>query len=194
MTATVVLERRMPADETQDRIADLVSAARAGDRLALEALLESIERRVYLLAYRLIGEPASAEDVAQDVLWKICGRLDQYAGSNFWGWVYRIVVNQVHDHRRAAGPAPAELLGLAAPVDYHPARQEQWRRVMEAMRVLTEKERAALVLTEIEGFSSREAARVLGCLPITVRVRAAHARQKVRRALSRYYPELRETT
>ena len=60
------------------------------------------------------------------------------------------------------------------------------------MGVLSEKERQALVLTEIEGFTSVEAARVLGTLAITVRVRAGQARKKLRRALSHYYPELRE--
>jgi DNA-directed RNA polymerase specialized sigma24 family protein len=45
----------------------------------------------------------------------------------------------------------------------------------------------------MEGLTSREAAAALGCLAITVRTRAAHARKKVRRELSRYYPELKES-
>ena len=65
---------------------------------------------------------------------------------------------------------------------------------MEAMEAHSEKERAAVVLIDIEGFTSAEAARILGCLSITARTRAAQARKKVRRALSRYYPELREAT
>ena len=48
------------------------------------------------------------------------------------------------------------------------------------------------MLVEIEGFTSGEAARIVGCLEVTLRVRAAQARKKVRRVLSRYYPELRE--
>ncbi|MBI3693597.1 MAG: hypothetical protein HY238_01985 [Acidobacteria bacterium] len=71
MTAAVALEGRMPVDE----LADLVAAARAGDRAALEALLVNIERRVFALAYRLVGEPAAAEDVAQEALL----RYDRYA-------------------------------------------------------------------------------------------------------------------
>ena len=187
----------MPADEAQGRLAALVSAAQSGDRAAVEALLEAIERRVYTLAYRLVGDPTSAEDVSQEALLKICRRLNQYrGGKNFWGWVYRIVINQTHDHRRATDRKPIETLRLEmpAPNDFHPAREEQLRRIMEALSVLTEKERTALVLTEVEGFSSVEAARVLGCFPITVRTRAAQARKKVRRVLSRFYPELREAT
>jgi RNA polymerase sigma-70 factor (ECF subfamily) len=146
-----------------------------------------------MLAYRLVGAAAGAEDVSQEVFLQICTKLGQFReGGNFLGWVYRIVVNKAHDYRRARDPQAVEILDLAAPADFHPARQEQLRRVMEAMRELTEKERAALVLTDIEGLTSQEAARVLGCLAISVRTRASHARAKLRRVLSRYYPELRE--
>lgn len=192
MTSTVAIEGRV-AGETDSPLEGLVAAARAGDRAALEALLEAIERRVFGFAYRLTGNRAAAEDVSQEVFLKICRRLDQYrGGSSFLGWVYRITVRQAHDWRRSTGPATGELPeAMAGPV-LDPAREEQLRRVEEAMRVLSEKERQALVLTEIEGFTSVEAARVLGTLAITVRVRAAQARKKVRRALSPYYPELRE--
>ena len=191
MTATVAIEGRV-ADETEAHLAEWIAAARAGDRAALEALLEAIERRVFGFAYRLTGNRAAAEDVAQEVFLKICRRLHQYrGGSSFLGWVYRITVRQAHDWRRSAGPAGAEPVELPAPA-VDPAREEQLRRVEESMRLLSDKERQALVLTDIEGFTSVEAARVLGTLAITVRVRAAQARKKLRRALSRYYPELRE--
>ncbi len=186
----------MPVDEAEERLAALVSAARGGERAALEALLEAIERRVFALAYRLVGDPAAAEDVSQEALLKVCQRLGQYrGGSNFWAWVCRVVINQAHDYRRAAGARRAvPLFEMPAPEGYHPAREEQLRRVMEALVLLTEKERTALVLTDMEGFTSVEAARVLHCFPITVRTRAAQGRKKVRRALGRYYPELREAT
>ena len=188
MTTAVAIEGRVEADAD---LAELVAAARAGDRASLEALLESIERRVYGFAWRLTGNRAAAEDVTQEALLKVCRRLEQYRGGSFAGWVYRIVVRQAHDHRRAAGPV-AEALGEIAVAGVDAVRQEQWRRVEGALAVLTEKERRALVLTEMEGFTSVEAARILGCLAVTVRVRAAQARRKLRRALSRCYPELRE--
>jgi len=192
MTSTVAIEG-LVAGETDAPLEVLVAAAQAGDRAALETLLEAIERRVFGFAYRLTGNRAAAEDVAQEVFLKICRRLNQYrGGSSFLGWVYRITVRQAHDWRRSAGPATEELPEVMAGTGLDAARGEQLRRVEEAMRVLSEKERQALVLTEIEGFTSVEAARVLGTLAITVRVRAAQARKKLRRALSHYYPELRE--
>ena len=190
MTATVAVEGRV-AEDTEAHLALQIAAARAGDRAALETLLGGIERRVYGLAYRLTGNRAVAEDVAQEALFKVCRRLHQYRGGSFLGWVYRIVVRQASDWRRAAGPVTLELVEIPS-AGLDPERQEQLRRVEEAMQVLSDKEREALVLTEIEGFTSVEAGRVLGTLAITVRVRAAQARKKLRRALSPWYPELRE--
>ena len=155
-------------------------------------MIEAIERRVIGFAYRLVGNPAAAEDVAQEVFLKICLHLGQYRGGSFLAWVYRIVVNQAHDYWRRAGPAPIEAAEPATGPGFDAEREQQMRRVNQAMRVLSQKERAALILIDLEGFSSPEAGHTLGCLAITARVRAAQARKKLRRALSRYYPELRE--
>jgi len=194
MTSVVAVEAAQVAvgDAEAEQLAGLVAGARTGDRAALERLLETIERRVYVLAYRLVGDPVAAEDVSQEVFLKICRRLDQYRGGSFLGWVYRMVVNQAHDYRRTAGPRTEEIGDDVATAGYDADREEQLQRVGAAMQTITEKERTALVLTEIEGFSSAEAARIAGCLRVTLRVRAAQARRKIRRALSRYYPELRE--
>jgi len=191
MTSVAAIEAAV-AEPAEGQSAELVARARAGDRAALEALIVSVERRVYALAWRLVGDRAAAEDVAQEVFLKICRRLDRFRGGNFLGWVYRMVVNQAHDWRRRAGPAAEELGEVGAPPGFDAAREEQLRRVTDAMRVLSPKEREALVMTDMEGFTSGEAARILGCMAITVRVRAAQARKKLRRVLARHYPELRE--
>jgi len=193
MTTTLAWMAQAAAGEAAEPLAGLVAAASAGDRAALETLVETMERRVYTLAFRLVGDRAGAEDVAQEALWKVCQRLSQFRQSgNFWGWVYRIVLNQAHDHHRAGAREKVEIPEVTAPETYNPAREEQLRRAMAAMKVLSQKERAALVLIDLDGYSSREAARMMGCLDITARARAAQARKKVRRELSRYYPELRE--
>jgi len=195
MTSTVAISTVAAAGERAEPLAELVAAARAGDRVAMETLIEAIERRVYAFAWRLVGDRAAAEDVSQEVFLKICQRLGQYRGdASFLAWVYRIVVNQARDYRRAAGPPTGEVPEIPVPPAVDVARDEQLQRLAQAMRLLSEKERAALTLLDLEGFSSPEAARILGSLAITVRARAAHARKKLRRALSHYYPELREGT
>jgi RNA polymerase sigma-70 factor (ECF subfamily) len=169
----------------------LIAAAQSGDRAALEQLLITIERPVYRFCYRILGDAAAAEDAAQETLLRVSRAIGGYAErGQFLAWVCRIAVNQAHTHRRRM-PQHEEITAEPAGSDDFD-RSEQFRRVMEAMRVLTEKEREALVLMDVEGYSSREAAKILGCLSITARTRAAHARKKVRRELARYYPELRE--
>jgi len=196
MTSALTMEAVDAVRPSQDPIEEWLAAARAGDRQALESFLKAIDQRVYTLAWRLIGDPALAGDAAQESLWKVCRSLDRYTpGTNLWGWIYRIVVNQVHDLRRsgAARSAAASNYEREPRVNAHdPIRQERLRHVMDAMAVLTNKERNALVMIDIEGFSSSEAARLLGCLAITARTRATQARRKVRRELVRYYPELKE--
>ena len=195
MTTTLSLAAMNTASAGREPIEGWLAPARAGDREALEFFLKAIEQRVYTLAWRLLGNRALAEDVSQDALLKICRSLDQFTpGTNLWGWIYRIVVNQAHDARRRLAARNEVEEAEPETAGYDPVRREQMRRVMEAMRVLTQKERNALVLIDIEGFTSREAAKVLGCLAVTARTRAAQARSKLRGELSRYYPELKESS
>jgi RNA polymerase sigma-70 factor, ECF subfamily len=173
-----------------DRLESLIRAAVSGDRMSLEGVLIAVERRVYLFAWRLIGDSAAAEDISQEVLLKLANNLARYQpGTNLWGWIYRIVVNQVHDYRRSVKAMPEVPPPL--PVG-DPDRQEQLARVDAALAILTPKEREAVILLDVEGYSSREAASIAGTLAITMRTRATHARKKLRRYLSAYYPELRE--
>jgi RNA polymerase sigma-70 factor (ECF subfamily) len=170
----------------------LIAAARSGDRAALEDLLIRIERPVYRFCYRILGDAAGAEDAAQETLLRVCRAIGSYEErGQFLAWVYRIAVNQAHSQRRRMARHEEIAAEPSGSDDFD--RSERFRRAMDAMRVLTDKEREALVLIDIEGYSSQEAAGILGCLSITARTRAAHARKKVRRELSRFYPELRET-
>jgi len=185
MTATASVAEFLEAQP----LSGLMAAAQAGDRAALGSLLMTVERPLYRFVYRLMGNAAAAEDITQETLLKVCQNLHRYREQGqFQAWVYKIAANQARDAiRRGHTWDEVEDTAVEGP---DPGRVEQFRHVMIAMRVLTEKERAALVLIEIEGYDSREAGRILGCLAITARTRAAHARKKIRRELSPYYPEL----
>lgn len=122
------------------------------------------------------------------MLLKVAVHLKKYKpGTNFRAWVARITVNQVHDYRRTE--ARTAVQALDPPATAPPA--ESALLLHEALGILSCKEREALVLTEIEGYTSGEAAAILGCLSITVRTRAAYARKKLRHYLSRRIPEWR---
>jgi RNA polymerase sigma-70 factor (ECF subfamily) len=120
---------------------DLLARARDGSRSALGEVLSIIERRVYTLAFRLACDPVAAEDLAQEALLKVCRHIGRYRiGSNFWGWVYRIVVNQARDIHRARKPTVPEIEEPAVPPNQDPVRSDQLRHVMLAMRSLTHRD------------------------------------------------------
>lgn len=180
-------------DDQRTDLERLVSDACSGDRAALDRFLSLIQVRVFTFAFRLTGNHATAEDISQEAMFRVCCNLNRYKpGTNLWAWIYRITMRLAYDlHRRKEHFETLEETARHT-VEDDVERREQMRHVLEAMTVLTEKERAALVLIDIEGMTCREAAAVMGCLKITARTRAAHARKKLRHELSRRYPELGE--
>jgi RNA polymerase sigma-70 factor (ECF subfamily) len=191
MSGVLTIATNHDTSPASSRLEERIQAAVEGDRGALEEVLMAVERRVFTFAWRLSGDREAAEDITQEVLLKIASHLDRYRpGSNLWAWIHRIVVNQVHDHRR--GLRRELPLEEANAPGYQPELEQQLARLQQALGVLTPKEREALILLDVEGYTSREAAAIVGSLSITVRTRAAHARRKVRRYLSQYYAELGE--
>jgi RNA polymerase sigma-70 factor (ECF subfamily) len=169
----------------------LVADACAGDRAALDRFLSLIQLRVFTFAFRLTGDHATAEDISQDALFRVCCKLDRYRpGTNLWAWIYRITVRLACDLHRRQDCFTALRDTSSHTVEDNMETREKMRHVLEAMTILTEKERVALVLIDMEGMTCGEAAAVMGCLKITARTRAAQARKRLRHALSGRYPEL----
>src|SRR5713101_3385036 len=79
----------------------LVMRARAGDRTALEELIQRHQGWIYNIAVRMLYHPQDAEDATQEILVKVLTRLSSFEGrSSFRTWLYRIVVNHVLNMRR----------------------------------------------------------------------------------------------
>jgi len=88
--------------------ANLVVRARAGDREALEDLIERHQAWIYNIALRMLFHPQDAEDATQEILIKILTRLSSFEGrSSFRTWLYRIVVNHLLNTRRSRVEDPA---------------------------------------------------------------------------------------
>ncbi len=182
--------------------AELVERARVGDAGAFERLLRAHERQVVSTAWRLLGRLEDAEDAAQEVflrLYRHLGRFD--ARRALEPWLYRVTVNVCRDlgRRQRRWPAPLEdspEVGRMAASGPDPAAraalEEERRIVEEALRTLAEKERAALVLRDVEGLSTRQVAEVLGSKEVTVRSQICRARVKIKnyrqKRLSRSVP------
>jgi len=169
--------------------AELVAAAQAGDRTALDALLRSHSDRLYGLARRLTGNEADAADALQEALIAIVRGLPRYDGRAAFGtWAYRVATNACLDELRRRGRRPrldgGESLALrAAPGsdigDVVGARLD----VDAALATLPVEFRTAVVLRDLEGLDYAEIAEVLEIPAGTVRSRIARGRAALAAAL-----------
>lgn len=172
-------------------------ACRRGDREAFGELVRLRQGQVFNLCLRLLGDREDAEDAAQDTFIKAYSGLRGWKGrGKFESWVYRIAVNVCHDfaRRRARRGAVVlfppedmeeqvqgrqeeeEAVASSLPGLQSLEREEVKKCVHEALALLPEHYRSALVLFELEGLSYEEIAEAVGAPVGTVRSRLNRAR------------------
>src|SRR5579883_147385 len=167
-------------------------AAESDDLAAFEALMRQHERLVLVTALRLLGNLPDAQDASQEVFLRLYRNLGKIAEERaLAGWLYRVTVNVCHDQRRrrrdttpmeAAGDIPSS----GADPQQLTAEAERSRVLRMSLSILSEKERAALVLRDLEGLSTEEVAQVLGSSEGTVRSQISQARIKMRDFIERH--------
>ena len=164
-----------------------VRRARAGDEQAFAFLVERHERMVLRTALRLLGRLDLAQDAAQEAFLRLHRYLGRFDESKELGpWLYRVVVNVCRDMSRRL-PRFVDLDEVHAVESPDPglddavARDEQRRLIQRALLTLPLKERAAIVLRDIEGLASREVARILGVSEATVRSQISTGRLRIKR-------------
>jgi len=146
-----------------------------------ESLVEAHERMVVGTAYRLLGRMEDAQDVAQEVFLRLYKNLDRIQGDPK-PWLYRVTVNLCNDHyrRRTLTVEPDERQPDPSPDPERIVTMEERKRLlMQGLQTLAERERAAVVLREFEGLSTREVAEILGVEEVTVRSQISVARVKL---------------
>jgi len=176
-----------------EALSGLLEAARSGDLAAFEILMRRHERLVLATALRLLGRMEDAQDASQEVFLRLYRNLAKVAGTeNLPGWLYRVTVNVCHDVRRRhpevtlSGDLP-EFVSTAADPQQAAAEHERRRALEMSLRLLSEKERAALVLRDLEGLPTEEVAAILGTSQATVRSQIFKARIKMRDFVERYF-------
>jgi RNA polymerase sigma-70 factor (ECF subfamily) len=167
---------------------ELLARCKRGDRLAFEELVRATHRRVYSLAYRLVGDRFEAEDVAQDAYLRIFRGLAGFREeAAFETWMHRIVANCAMTHLRKRGRFGDVLRdehGPEQPVaDRAQERAVQRDELERGLAVLPEGQRAVLLLKDVYGLSVREIAEELGIEEGAVKVRAHRARKKLKELL-----------
>src|SRR5436309_3074105 len=174
-----------------EELAILLQRAITGDISAFEQIVLRHERRVLTLAWRLLGSMEDAEDAAQEVFLRAFRFLHRFdSRRRFEPWLIRMTVNVCRDIGRKKQQYPTvafDFERLRAGGDPHSelSSEEQRQSLYAALAELPEKEKSAVVLRDIEGFSTAEVAEILGSSEATVRSQISTARIKIRKAIQR---------
>jgi RNA polymerase sigma-70 factor (ECF subfamily) len=167
---------------------ELVRAHLRGDRTAFAALVERHQRRVYNVAYGMLGRPEDAADAAQDVFLACLRKLAGYRGdAAFTTWLHRVTVNTCHDAlRKRAREQPAREGDPDPPEEMAPDPADAAvasADVRRALAAVPEEFRAAVVLHDLRGLPYEEVAEILGAPVGTVKSRIHRGRVAMARAL-----------
>ena len=183
----------------------------SGRTEAFEPLVTPYRGPLLALALRLTRNREEALEVAQEALlraFRSLGRFDP--ARSFRNWLFQIAANEARDRYRrtareraafkdvadrapsaATGSAAATRLSRTDPEAGHD-RSELRADLARALVSLSPREREVFVLRDLEELDIRETSRVLGCSALSVRVHLSSARRKLREAIRRDFPHLKE--
>ncbi|HJL20112.1 MAG TPA: RNA polymerase sigma factor [Sandaracinaceae bacterium LLY-WYZ-13_1] len=169
-----------------------VEAAAEGDARAFRRIVEQHHRSLYLMAHRMVGSAAEAQDLVQDSLAKAYTNLDRFDPKyRLSTWLHRITLNTCRDHlksarqrERASGADPVpERPDTALGPDEQLARKQRAQRVRAALDQLKDSYREALVLKDLQGLSYAEMKEITGSPITALKIRVVRARTKLRKVL-----------
>jgi RNA polymerase sigma-70 factor (ECF subfamily) len=168
---------------------EVVVAARRGDAHAFEAILRHYDRRLRVVADRILDDRQAMDDALQEVAIKALRGLPSFRGEAPLGaWLCRIATTTCLDHLRRLRPEdptspddlPVPPSVPSDPSDGLDARE----RLSAALRALPADQRVAVLLIDQFGYDYRTAAEVLGVPAGTAASRVAAARVRLRAALA----------
>lgn len=166
-----------------DEFGALVERARGGSPEALAALYRAQGAALYRLAYRLTGAREDAEDVLHDVFVGLPEALGRYEErGNLTGWLKRVTARVALARLRSRRRRREVPLELAGPGSELPAAPDAIALHIAVNR-LPDRLRDVIVLKEIEGYSHREVADLLGISVVASRVRAHRGLARLRKLL-----------
>jgi RNA polymerase sigma-70 factor (ECF subfamily) len=185
------LLQSVPMDELA-----LITAAKKGDLDSFNTLVLTYQHQVYNLAYRIMGEAASASDATQEAFISAWRHIGGFRGGSFKAWLLRIVTNACYDELRRVKRRPASSLESLYVEDPTPdanlppsqlespeaftQRRELNRTIQAGIAQLPPDQRIALVLSDVQGMSYEEIAEATGANLGTVKSRLSRARARLR--------------
>jgi RNA polymerase sigma-70 factor (ECF subfamily) len=184
---------------------DLLKRLQAGDEQALADLADTYRSKIYQLAFRYLRNREDAEEVTQDVLFKVYRNIGAFRGdAALSSWIYRITFNGAmsrlrtaryrqaqDDDRRMVSQDGEESIAAAHDVadlsdmaDDRILRSQLRRRVFRAILALPAIYRAPVMLRDIQGMSTEEASAVLRVKDQTLKSRLHRGRLILRKQLA----------
>lgn len=177
-----------PADERA-----LVLAAQRGEREAFSELVRTHERRAYAVARAIVVNHEDAEDAVQEAFLHAYRALHRFLPDQAFGaWLHRIVANAALDITRRRKVRDADELPetVASPFRDPAESSELRRRLTDALNSLPARQRAVIVLHDVEGFKHSEIGVTLGIPEGTARSDLHYARSRLREVLGAVRSEL----
>jgi RNA polymerase sigma-70 factor, ECF subfamily len=175
----------------------LIKAAKKGDVNAYNRLVLHYQGPVYNVAYRIMGEPQSAEDATQEAFISAYKALNRFRGGSFKSWLMRIATNACYDELRHRKRRPQssfdeltednESAAFLQSSGIGPEGQQQQMELMQAieecLQTLPDEQRVTAVLGDVEGYDYQEIAEITQVSLGTVKSRMSRARSKLRDCL-----------
>jgi RNA polymerase sigma factor (sigma-70 family) len=158
-------------------------AAESAGALSFDAFFQEEAGPLFRRMCLVTGDRQEAEEVLQDAFLAVLERWDRIQSMDDpVGYLYRTAFNR---WRRLSRRAARQLRELARTIDRIDAfaNVDDKDAIDRALHALTPRQRAAIVLTEVLGYSSAEAARIMGVRDVSVRALASHGRGTLRRML-----------
>lgn len=178
-----------------DALALFIERAAAGDTAAFEQIMIQSEQRVMAMTWRMLGNEADARDASQEVFLRVYKYLRRFRrDQDFFAWLYGITVNVCRDFLKKRQSDSSRFVSLGederqvtleiaaenADAEHLAVQAQQRSLIASAIATLPFKERASIVLRDLEGFSTDEVARIMNSSATTVRSQISSARQKIR--------------
>lgn len=167
---------------------ELVRSVQEGDRRAFGRLVDRYLEEAYAVAVGILHRSHAAEDAVQNAFLRSLDRIDDLdPGSPFGPWFFRVLRSVCYNGRRREGRRPDSSIPPGTSGSSDPEAEALRRldraRVLDALRDLPRRQRSAVLLYDVQGYSHAEIGEILGISPGTSRAHLHHGRKKLRQAL-----------
>ena len=194
-TGTVTRTRRTDTSEMNE--AEAIRLAQRGDAGAFERIYRLHNRRVYALCLRMVGNPAEAEDLAQDAFLQLFRKIATFRGeSAFSTWLHRMTVNVVLMKLRKKKLPETSLEETIDPEDESSAPRRELGgpdllltgsidrvHLERAVEQLPPGYRQIFLLHDVQGFEHNEIAKLMDCSIGNSKSQLHKARMRLRELL-----------